>query len=140
MTPGWVGPTVAISLAIIALSFLAIGGGSLFLVLTVKKQLDSLKTHLAKFREDALVMTNKIKGEVDGYVDISADTRDKLKSAVASVETRLNDLDALVEVLQEEAEDTALDVAAFVRTARHAGGMLGTARKMMRRRRRHSGD
>src|SRR5207237_2276067 len=34
MTPGWVGPTVALSLVIIALSFLAIGGASVYLTLT----------------------------------------------------------------------------------------------------------
>lgn len=135
MTPGWVGPTVAISLVIIALSFLAIGSGSLFLVFTITKQIRTVKAGLARFRDDALIMTSKVKGEIDGFVDLSAETREKLRAGIDSVETRLHDLDALVEVLHEEAEETALDVAAFVRTARHAGGVLGTARKMMRRRR-----
>ena len=135
MTPGWVGPTVAISLVIIALSFLTIAGGALFMVLFVKGQVTKLKTELSKFRDEALITTRKVKGEVDGFVELSGEARAKVKGAIESVETRLQDLDALVEVLQEEVEETALDVAAFVRTTRRAGGVLGAAKRMMLRRR-----
>jgi hypothetical protein len=51
------------------------------------------------------------------------------------VDGRLKDLDALAEVLQEEAEATALDVAAFVRTVRRSGKILGAARSLTARRR-----
>ena len=125
---------MAISLAIIALSFLAIGGGVVFGVLTILKQVKQLKEHLAKVTKETRAVADRLKGEVDGFVELSAEARGKVRGAIDSVETRLKDLDALVEVLHEEAEETALDVAAFVRTARHAGGVLGTARKMMRRR------
>jgi uncharacterized protein YoxC len=134
MTPAWVGPTVAISLVIIALSFMAIGGGVVFGVFTIMKQVEKLKAHLAKVSLETRAVADKLKHEVDGFVDLSAEARGKVRGAIDSVETRLRDIDALVEVLHEEAEETALDVAAFVRTARHAGGVLGTARKMMRRR------
>jgi hypothetical protein len=134
MTPAWVGPTVAISLVIIALSFLAIGGSVVFGVFTVMKQVEKLKAHLAKVSAETRAVADRLKNEVDGFVDLSTETRGKVRVAIDSVETRLRDIDALVEVLHEEAEETALDVAAFVRTARHAGGVLGTARKMMRRR------
>jgi len=126
---------MAISLVIIALSFLAIGGGVLFLVLTINKQVNKVKAQLARVSGEVRGVADRLKGEVDGFADLSAEARQKVRGAMDSVETRLNDLDALVEVLHEEAEETALDVAAFVRTARHAGGVLGTARKMMKRRR-----
>lgn len=125
---------MAISLVIIALSFLAIGGGVVFGVLTVLKQVKHLKEHLAKVTKETRAVADRLKGEVDGYVELSGEARGKIRVAIDSVEGRLKDIDALVEVLHEEAEETALDVAAFVRTARHAGGVLGTARKMMRRR------
>ena len=134
MTPAWVGPTVAISLVIIALAFLAIGGSVVFGVLTIMKQVEKLKEHVAKVSAETRAVAERLKHEVEGFVDLSTETRGKVRVAIDSVETRLKDIDALVEVLHEEAEETALDVAAFVRTARHAGGVLGTARKMMRRR------
>lgn len=136
MTPAWIGPTMAISLVIIALSFLAIAGGALYTLRFAKQQVETLKVQLGKFNDEARVVTHKLKGEIEGFTDISTEAREKLRGAIDSVEVRLKDLDALVEVLQEEAEETALDVAAFVRTARRAGGVLGTARKMMQRRRR----
>lgn len=127
---------MALSLVIIALSFLAIGGGTLFLVLTINRQINKLKSQLTKVSGEVRGVADRLKGEAIGFADLSAEARQKVRGAMDSVETRLNDLDALVEVLHEEAEETALDVAAFVRTARHAGGVLGTARKMMQRRRR----
>jgi hypothetical protein len=39
-------------------------------------------------------------------------------------------------VLQLEAEETALDAAAFMRTMRRSGKILGAARALARRRRR----
>ncbi len=58
-----------------------------------------------------------------------------MRAAIDGVQARVRDLDALVEVLQEEAEETALDVAAFVRTVRRSGAVLGAAKKALRRRR-----
>ena len=135
MTPAWVPPAMAISLMVIALAFLAIGGGVVFLVLFVMKQVKAVKGQLQRFRDEAMVATKRLKGEIDGFADLSAETRGKIRGAIDSVETRLHDLDALVEVLQEEVEETALDAAAFVRTARRAGGVLGAAKRMMLRRR-----
>lgn len=131
----WVGPTVAISLVVIAISFLAIGGGTLFLVVVINRQITALKAQLGRITDEARAVTVRIKGEIEGFTEISTEARLKLRRGIDSVEERLQDLDALVEVLQEEAQETALDVAAFVRTARQAGGVLGVARKAFRRRR-----
>ncbi len=135
----WVGPTVAISLVVIALSM---GGSALVLIiglLKLRQGLKSLSDRLHRITDEAQAMTSKVKGEIEGYTDLSHETRRKLRHGIDKVEERLQDLDALVEVMQEEAQETALDVAAFVRTARHAGGVLGVARKALRRRR-GSGD
>ena len=125
---------MAISLVIIALSFLAIGGGVVFGVVTIMKQVKNLKEHLAKVSKETRAVADRLKGEVEGFAELSSEARGKVRVAIDSIESRVKDIDALVEVLHEEAEETALDVAAFVRTARHAGGVLGTAKKMMRRR------
>ncbi len=132
--PVWVGPTVAISLAIIAASFLVMGGVALVLGLGVRKQSHAARAQLAKFTADAKAVTARLKGELDGFADLSAEARAKLRVAIDTVDGRLRDLDALVEVLQQEAEETALDVAAFVRTVRRSGAVLGAAKRAMKRR------
>jgi len=136
MTPGWVGPTVAISLVIIAASFLVMGSVVLLTSLSIKKEKSNLKKQLAVVAADAKSVLTRLKGEVEGFADLSAEARGKLRGAIDNVDGRLKDLDALVEVLQEEVEETAIDVAAMVRTVRRSGGILGAARRAMMRRKR----
>jgi len=134
MTPSWVGPTVAISLVVIAASFLVIGGVVVAIGLFLRGQTIKARARLAAFAADTRVVTQRIKHELEGFADISTEARAKLRGAIDTVDGRLKDLDALVEVIQEEAEETALDVASMLRTVRRTGGILGAARKMMRRR------
>jgi hypothetical protein len=134
-TPAWIGPTIAISLVVIAASFLVMGAVALALGLGLWRISREARAKLAALTADAKSATARLKDELDGYADLATETRLKLKRGVDTVEGRLQDLDALVEVLQEEAEETALDVAALVRTVRRSGGLLGAARQAMRRRR-----
>ena len=135
MTPLWVGPTIAISLVVIAASFLVMGGVALFIGVGLKRQTAALRAQLSAFTGDARAVTTRLKGELEGFADLSSDARARLRTAIDTVDNRLRDLDALVEVVQQEAEDTALDVASFVRTVRRTGGILGAARRQMQRRR-----
>jgi hypothetical protein len=50
---------------------------------------------------------------------------------VDAVENRLADLDSLYSVVHDEVEDTALDVAAALRTVRRGNGMLGRVRRLL---------
>ncbi len=134
--PTWVGPLAAISLAVIATSLLVMGGVVLAVGLGLRRARKRIGAHLAGFTADARAATARLRAEVDGYAELSSETRRKLQGAVLKVETRLTDLDALVEVLQEEAEETALDVAALVRTARRPAALFGAARSAFRARRR----
>ena len=135
MTPAWVAPTVAISLLIIAASFLVQGAVVLMIGLSLKKQSGQVKQQLASVAADAKGVLNRLKGEVEGFADLSADARGRLRGAIDTVDGRLKDLDALVEVIQEEAEDTALHVASMVRTVRRSGSILGAAKRALARRR-----
>jgi hypothetical protein len=45
----------------------------------------------------------------------------------------MEDLDALAEVMQEELEDTALDVASRVRSIRTGAGVIGRIRRLLGR-------
>jgi hypothetical protein len=131
----WVGPTVALSLVVIAASFLVMGGVAVAIAIGLRRASREARTKLAALTADAKSATLRLKGELDGYADLATETRVKLRRGVDAVETRLRDLDALVEVLQEEAEETALDVAAMVRTIRRSGRVLGVARKALLKRR-----
>ena len=134
MTPTWVGPAVAISLMIIAGSQLAIGIVVVLIGFSLRAKSAKVRAQLAAFTADSRVVTARIRHELEGYADLSTEARAKLRGAIDTVDGRLRDLDALVEVIQEEAEETALDVASMVRTVRRTGGILGAARKAMRRR------
>ncbi|MBI1723029.1 MAG: hypothetical protein HYR48_03885 [Gemmatimonadetes bacterium] len=133
--PAWVGPTIAISLAIIAASFLVMGGVALVAGLGLRKHSRAARDQLAKFAADGKAVTARLKGELDGFADLSTEARAKLRGAIDTVDGRLRDLDALVEVLQQEAEETALDVAAFVRTVRRSGAVIGAVKRALRSRR-----
>jgi hypothetical protein len=134
--PTWVGPLAAISLAVIATSLLVMGGVAIVIGLGLRRAKREIGGHLTRFTADARAATSRLRTEVEGFADLSGETRKKLQSAVHRVEERLVDLDALVEVLQEEAEETALDVAALVRTARRSASIFGVARAALRARRR----
>ena len=134
--PFWVGPTSAIALVVIAASLLLMGGVALAIGLGLRRAKHDIGAQLAAFTADAKAATSRLRTEVDGFADLSAETRGKLQRAVRGVEERLLDVDALVEVLQEEAEETALDVAALVRTARRSASIFGVARAALRARRR----
>ena len=134
--PSWVGPLAAISLAVIATSLLVMGGVTVAIGLGLRRAKRDIGAHLAGFTADARAATSRLRAEVEGYADLSGETRKKLQAAVHKVEERLTDLDALVEVLQEEAEETALDVAALVHTARRPAALFGFARSALRARRR----
>jgi hypothetical protein len=131
---GWVGPTIAISLVIVAISFFVMGGVVLAIGLALRKHTRSVRGQIEKVSGEAREVTARLRSEMEGFADISAEARAKLRGAIDGAEQRLRDLDALVEVLQEEAEDTALDVAALMRTVRRTGSIFGAARKTLKRR------
>lgn len=135
--PGWVGPTIAISLVIVAVSFLAIGAVVLSIGLALRKHSQAVMKQVEAVSSEAKAITRRLKGELEGIVDLSADARARLRSAIDSADSRLKDLDALVEVVQSEAEETALDVAAMMRTVRRSGSILGMAKRTLQRRKAH---
>jgi len=148
--PGWVGPTAAISLVIIALSFAAIAFGSVMVARAAKQEISEVSDKLEGIRgdlHDAMHavrrvaetgedLSVKLKEEIHHYLDTSRAIRQDLDRGVRKVKTRLADLDALYEVVHEEVEDTALDVAARVRSVRRGAGMVGRLRRWLVRGRR----
>ena len=146
--PGWIGPTVAISLAVIALAFAVIGLGTAVVALKVSKEIAGLSRLIARLRGEitpALMairrvadtgadLSDEIRDEAKEYLVVSRGVREDLQRGVRKVKRKLDDLDALYEVVQEEVEETALDVAAGLRSVRNGAGMVGRIRRWLVRR------
>jgi uncharacterized protein YoxC len=144
-TPGWVGPTVAISLAIIALSFLGIAAGVALAALKVASQARRLGDTVSGLQDDVqrtmtgvrrLVEQTQdlvvlVRHEAGAYAETGKRVRRKLNKGVDRVEEKLHDLEALYEIMHEEVQDTALDVAATLRSARESDGALGRMRRLL---------
>jgi hypothetical protein len=133
--PGWVAPTVALSLAVIAVCLVAMGGVALALGLGLRRRSRALAAQLADVNRDARALAARLRLEIESYADLSADARGRLQGAMSAVQTRLEDLDALADVLQEEVQEAALSAASLLRTVRRSGSVLGAARRALGRRR-----
>lgn len=72
----------------------------------------------------------KLRSEIDGVVETSQDIRTRVGNAADAAESRLLDLEALLDVVQEEVEETVLDVAAALRTTRRGSTILRTMKRV----------
>jgi uncharacterized protein YoxC len=141
----WVGPVSAISLAIIALSFLAIAGAAMVLALKLSGQVRkiasivdglqddvgrTLKTvrRLTEQAQDIMVL---VRHEAGAFAQTARRLRRKTVRAVDRVETKLQELETLYDVVHDEVEGAALDAAAALRSVRRGNGMLGRVRRIL---------
>jgi uncharacterized protein YoxC len=141
----WVGPTMAISLAVIALSFLgialAVAIAALKLTGQVQKigalvdglQDDVARTlkavrHLTEQAQDVMVV---VRQETGAFAQTGRRIRRKLVRAVDRVETKLEEMETLYDVVRDEVEGSALDLAAALRTVRRGNGVLGKVRRLL---------
>jgi hypothetical protein len=144
-TPDWVGPTVAISLVVIAASIL--GGAIVVAVaaLRISGETRKVSTMIQGHQEDvtqALAGARRLteqgqdllvllRQEVGAFTQTSRRIRRKLVRGVDRIEAKLADLETLYDLVHDEVEDTALDVAAALRTSRQGTGMLGRVRRLL---------
>jgi len=108
----WVGPTMAIALVIIALSFVAV---AVALV---------------------LVLSLLVRQEAGAFAHAGRRLRRQVVKGADRIQSKLEDLETLYDVVHEEVEDTALDVAAVLRSVRQGNGVLGRIRRLLVSRRR----
>lgn len=132
MLPTWVGVVSAISLAIIALAALVAAGAMTMAALGVRSALHVLKGFAGPAIADVHQLIGSIKVEADALVGTSRDVRQRIGRAVDAAEERLTDLDALVDVMQDELEETALDAAATIRDVRRGLSVWRWSRKLLK--------
>jgi anthranilate phosphoribosyltransferase len=88
---------------------------------------------------DVRQLISTIKGEADALVGTSRDIRLRIVRAADAAEARLTDLDALVEVVQEEVEDTVIDAAVTLQNVRRGLTLWQWGRKVLKGKGREKG-
>ena len=143
--PGWVGPTVAISLAIIALCFLGIAAVVAIAALRLSGEAKKLAAVVSGLQDDAAQALKAVRrlteqaqdlmvvvrNEAGAFAQTGRRVRRKLVRGVDRVEEKLSDLETLYDLVHGEVEDTALDLAATLRSVRRGNGMLGRVRRLL---------
>ncbi len=77
-------------------------------------------------------MAEQARDEVGQIVDVVHRVRVDAEAGINRTRRRLADFEAMIDVVQEEVEDTALDVAAAIHTARSGIGIVGQLRRLVR--------
>ena len=146
---GWVGPTGAIALVVIALAFAIMAAVVVLLARGAADEVRALSAEMARLREELSPALRSLQRVADAGVDLSTDVREEVQNYLATsrvlrkdlehgmrrLKVRLADLDALYEVVHGEVQDTALDVASRLRTVRKGVRVVSRIRRMLARRR-----
>jgi uncharacterized protein YoxC len=128
----WVGPVGAISLVVIAVSFVIIATAVALMGKGVAGAVKALQRELAEGR----TLVAKLQHEVEAIIQTTQRVRVDVDRGMSRARRRLEDLDTLAEVVQEEVEETALDVASRIRSWRTGTSVIGRLRRLLLRSRR----
>lgn len=135
MIPTWTAVVTALSLIIIALAVLVVAVAALGAAAGFRAFLRAFEHVAGPAVDDVRQLVGNIRREADALVGTSRDIRLRIVQAADAAQERLQDLDALVEVVQDEVEDAALDVAATVRSVRRGFSIWRVGSRVLRRRR-----
>ncbi len=138
MIPTWAAVVTALSLLVIALAAIVVAFAAVISALGVRATLGFFKQFAAPAVDDVRGLLGTIRAEADALVGTSKDIRMKIVQATDAAELRLSNLAALVDVLQEEADDVALDAAAAVRSVRRGVAAFSLGKRLFGKRKRKS--
>lgn len=134
----WAAAVTAISTAVIAVVLTVSAAVAVRTLVEINRVGRSVRTQLERLEyearpaldsartiaKDAERLVASVRSEVDGFTGVSHDVRERLQRAAEAVEERLRDIEAVVDTVQYEVEETALDVAAALRTTRRSASVL----------------
>jgi uncharacterized protein YoxC len=141
----WPAVLTAVSTAVIALALLvlmgamavvlrrlsALSGSMTRVVETVDRDARPAIEAVRRTAEEASRLGVAIRGEVEGLTGTSKRLRQRVERISGSLEERFVEFETLLDVLQDELEDTVLDVAALMRTTRRGAWIFRAARRMI---------
>lgn len=79
--------------------------------------------------EDVGHVVRTVRSEVDGYAEHAGELRGRVLKLVNQVEDRLRDLESVIDIVQSEVEEAALDFAAALRTTRRSASILRAVKR-----------
>ena len=136
--PGWIGPTVAISLVIIAGSFALIAFTAAAVAREVLERLDKVGKAVNSLRSDlapALDSVREAGAEARRIATAVGDEAEELVETTRrlrhKVQDRMVNLEALYDVLEGEIEETTLDVATTLRAFPTRAGWYRWVRRLL---------
>jgi len=144
---GWTEVLTAISTTIIALAVVAFSVAVIALTrrLTdlsrnVERLLDTMDRDarpaleaVRRTADEASRVAILVRDEAEGIVGTSKTVRGRIERTAASLEDRFIELETLVGLLQNEVEETVLDVAAALRMTRRGSGLLRRIKRALAR-------
>jgi uncharacterized protein YoxC len=146
---GWPLVVIAIATSIMALAALVVLVG----ILGALRQLGQLSERMTRVVEsldrdarpalesvrrtadETSQVVRTVRDEIQALSGTSRDVRQRVERAAASLEDRFVEFDTLLDILQDELEETVLDVAALLRTTRRGTGLMRGIRRVLGRRR-----
>ncbi len=145
VTQEWVGPVAAISLAVLALSFLGLAVAVAVVAFKVAGQVrkvstlvDGLQHDVARTLKSLRRLTEQgqdlmvlVRHEAGAFAQTARGLRRKTIRAADRIEVKLEELETLYDVVHDEVEGAALDAAAALRSVRRGNGMLGRVRRFL---------
>jgi hypothetical protein len=88
-------------------------------------------TAVRRLTEQGQDLVVVLRNEAGAFAQTGRRLRRKMVRGMDRMESKLADLETLYDVVHEEVEDTALDVAAALRSVRAGNGMLGRVRRLL---------
>ena len=135
---GWIGPTMAISLVIVAGSFGVIAMAVARVARTMLEETRNLRTAIEGLRGELSPALGAIKTMSDQTHRLTALVGNEAEELVRAsqalrhgVQERIRNLEAIYEVLEEEIEETAIDVAVTLRTFRSGRNWFSRIRRLL---------
>ena len=140
---GWPAIVMAVSLSVIALSAVLFVYAQVQYLRELQRmagKLDGLFTTLDRDARPALTslrsaaeeggrVVTLVRAEVEALTDTAKGLRARVEGAADRLGERFDELESLADLLQDEVEDTVLDVAAALRTTRRGSGILRTMKR-----------
>lgn len=117
--PAWVPVAVALSLIVIALSFVGIALGILLTLRSLNHAVHPALKSLTEAAESTKQVAALVRREGEGVADSVQRVRTSVDGGLERLHDRLEDLDALYEVLYEEMKETGLELGVALRRVRH---------------------